>query len=35
MNTRTFEHHIDFAAANHAKYIILDGAAPRPSTFTR
>jgi alpha-glucosidase len=24
MNTRTFKHYIDFASANHAKYIIID-----------
>jgi alpha-glucosidase len=24
MNTKTFEHYIDFAAENHAKYIVLD-----------
>ena len=25
MNTKTFEHYIDFAAENHARYVILDG----------
>ena len=25
MNTKTFEHFIDFAAENHARYVILDG----------
>ena len=30
MNTPTFKYYIDFAAANHAKYIILDGGWSEP-----